>query len=175
MGTDLPLCVSGRLHTASRALRSESQARTASSTVVSSPTTSCSTCRIWVVTGMPFIWCRLSARSSVVFPVPLRPTKPYLRYQSASLTPVTSGAVAGRSSGAMQCQLSPVRSALSSTELCALKMHSWPEYVMNGVILMAQIAYLEALELRSVTEDTEGDVLIEHVGYSTEALKPFCL
>lgn len=41
--------------------------------------TSCSTCKIWQFSGIPLIWWDAIARRRVVFPVPLRPTRPYRR------------------------------------------------------------------------------------------------
>mmetsp|Transcript_18986 Transcript_18986/g.32471 ORF Transcript_18986/g.32471 Transcript_18986/m.32471 type:complete len:345 (-) Transcript_18986:94-1128(-) len=63
----------------SKRARSTSHSRIASMTVSSPPTTSCSTCKIWQPGGIPgSSWCD-RARSNVVFPVPLRPTRPYRR------------------------------------------------------------------------------------------------
>lgn len=46
--------------------------------------TSCSTCRIWQLEGMPLMARCARWRSRVVLPVPLRPTKPYLPWRGAA-------------------------------------------------------------------------------------------
>mmetsp|Transcript_9549 Transcript_9549/g.17922 ORF Transcript_9549/g.17922 Transcript_9549/m.17922 type:complete len:289 (-) Transcript_9549:171-1037(-) len=57
-----------------------SQSKTLSRTVLFSPVTSCATWRIWQLFGIPLTFSAPEHKclSSVVFPVPLRPTSPYL-------------------------------------------------------------------------------------------------
>lgn len=79
-----PAAASKDASSASNSSRSPSTASTASSTVVSSPGSSCSTCKIWRLAGIPLICRAAIARSSVDLPAPLRPMRPYRRPEARS-------------------------------------------------------------------------------------------
>lgn len=70
-------CCASRLASSSKSLvLSTSALRTHCKAIVSSPTTSCSTCNIWQLLGMPSIACMAMCLRKVVFPVPFLPTRP---------------------------------------------------------------------------------------------------
>ena len=55
--------------------------RTHCNALVSSPTTSCSTCNIWQLAGIPSMACIAMYLRKVVFPVPFLPTRPASKLQ----------------------------------------------------------------------------------------------